>query len=80
MNDSIAQMMIGYGLKDKIIDWPDDSGLNATGFKMITYNSKTGVTEATILGNNYVVAKREFSELTSNGTVHGVLFEGRNWR
>ena len=80
MNDNVSQMMIGQGLKDKLLSWPEDSSLNETVYQMIFYNNETGKSEVKALGTNYAAAKKIFEKETSSGQVNGVLLDGFKWK
>lgn len=72
--DEISQMMIGLGMKEGLLEWPEKLKIETKEFQMISYSKAKKVTFKK-MGTNYNAAKKLFDIEMKKGS-EGILIDG----
>jgi hypothetical protein len=74
--DKVAQMMIGLGLREKVLEWGDDMKLEGREYWMIWWSAEDKNVSMKAIGSNYGNAKKSFDkEMKLDKGNYGVVFD-----
>jgi hypothetical protein len=73
--DEISQMMIGLGVKEGLLEWPQDLKTETKEFQMISYSKTKKKATIKLMGTNINSAKKQFDIEMKKGS-EGILIDG----
>ena len=78
--DEISQMMIGQGMKEGLLEWPEELKIKTKEFQMISYSKTNKNVTIKLMGTNFNSAKKLFDIEMKNGSEGILINSSYKWK